>query len=135
MGLPASHKFAIGKDMLDLLRFLLSDRFRRAVAHAFALGPVSTQLSPQDLQLLEKVANAIVSRRLDTPAVLLLESSEPLNFLSSQIVQGLRPFLDLVCVPAETERLAGILERREAVSQLVRLIHAQHDKAPSSSPV
>ena len=104
---------------------LFWDRFRRAMAHAFATGPAATPLSPQDLQLLQKVADAVVSRRLETPAVLLLESSEPLNFLSSQIVHGLRPFLDLVCVPAETERLAGILERREAVSRLVGLIHAQ----------
>jgi len=93
------------------------------MAHAFATGRAATPLSSQDLQLLQKVADAVVSRRLETPAVLLLESSEPLNFLSSQIVYGLRPFLDLVCAPAETERLAGILERREAVSRLVGLIH------------
>ena len=98
-------------------------RFRRAMAHAFATDQAAPPLSSQDLQLLQKVADAIVSRRLETPAVLLLESSEPLNFLSSQIVHGLRPFLDLVCAPAETERLAGILERREAVSRLVGLIH------------
>jgi len=104
---------------------LFWDRFRRAVAHAFAIGPAATPLSLQDLHLLQKVADAVVSRRLETPAVLLLESSEPLNFLSSQIVHGLRPFLDLVCAPAETERLAGILERRDAVSRLVRLIHAR----------
>ena len=104
---------------------LLWDRFRRAMVHAFATGPAAAPLSPQDLQLLQKVADAIVSRRLETPAVLLLESSEPLNFLSSQIIQGSRPFLDLVCAPAETERVAGILERREAVSRLVGLIHAR----------
>ena len=104
---------------------LFWDRFRRAMAHAFATGLAATPLSPRDLQLLQKVADAIVSRRLETPAVLLLESSEPLNFLSSQVVHGLRPFLDLVCAPVETERLAGILERRDAVSRLVRLIHAR----------
>ena len=102
--------------------------FRRALAHAFATGPAAAPLSPQDLQLLQKVAAVIVRRRLETPAVLLLESSEPLNFLSSQIIHGLRPFLDLVCAPAETERLAGILERRDAAARLVELIHAQLDK-------
>ena len=109
-------------------------RFQRAISHAFAVGPESEDLSPQDLQLLEKVASAIVSRRLDMPAVLLLESSEPLNFLSSQVVQGLRPFLDIVCAPAETERLAHILERRDAMSQLAWLIQEQRDKqtAPPS---
>ena len=101
------------------------DRFRRAMEHAFATGPAATPLSPQDLQLLQKVADAIVSRRLETPAVLLLESSEPLNFLSSQIVHGLRPFLDLVCATAEMQRLASILERRDAVSRLVGLIHTR----------
>lgn len=126
-GLSDSHKFAIWRDMSGGLFW---DRFRRAMAHAFATGQAATLLSPQDLQLLQKVADAIVSRRLETPAVLLLESSEPLNFLSSQIVQGLRPFLDLVCAPAETERLAGILERRDAVSRLVEMIHAQADKRP-----
>ena len=102
--------------------------FRRALAHAFATGPAAAPLSPQDLQLLQKVAAVIVRRRLETPAILLLESSEPLNFLSSQIIHGLRPFLDLVCAPAETERLAGILERRDAAARLVELIHAQLDK-------
>ena len=105
-------------------------RFLRAVAHAFATVPAATPLSARDRQLLQKVADAIVRRRLETPAVLLLESSEPLNFLSSQIIHGLRPFLDLVCAPAETERLAGILERRDAVTRLVELIHAQLDKRP-----
>ena len=122
MGLSGPPKFAIWRDMLGGLFW---DRFRRAMAHAFATGPAATPLSPQDLQLLQKVADTIVSRRLETPAVLLLESSEPLNFLSSQIVHGLRPFLDLVCAPTETERLAGILERRDAVSRLVGLIHAR----------
>ena len=108
-----------------MLGVLFWNRFRRAMAHAFATGQAATPLPPRDLQLLQKVADAVVSRRLETPAVLLLESSEPLNFLSSQIVHGLRPFLDLVCAPAEAERLAGILERRDAVSRLVGLIHAR----------
>ena len=98
------------------------DRFRRAVAHAFALGPTSSELSLNDRHLLEKIAGAIVTRRLDTPAVLLLESSEPLHFLSSQVIQGLRPFLDLVCAPQEIERFVHILERRDAIQQLVQII-------------
>ena len=42
------------------------DRFRRAMAHAFATGPTAAPLSPQDLQLLQTVADAIVRRRLET---------------------------------------------------------------------
>jgi len=98
------------------------DRFRRAAAHAFALGPPSSELSGQDRHLLEKIAGTIITRRLDTPAVLLLESSEPLHFLSGQVIQGLRPFLDLVCAPQEIERFVHLLERRDGIQQLVRII-------------
>ena len=105
----------------------LWDRFRRAVAHAFALGPTSSELSTHDRHLLEKIAGAIVTRRLDTPAVLLLESSEPLHFLSSQVIQGLRPFLDLVCAPQEIEHFVHILERRDGIQQLVRLIQEKRE--------
>ncbi len=105
----------------------LWDRFRRAVTHAFALGPMSSELSAQDRHLLEKIAGAIVTRRLDTPAVLLLESSEPLHFLSSQVIQSLRPFLDLVCAPQEIERFVHILEQRDGIPQLVRIIHEKRE--------
>ncbi len=111
-----------------MLGALLWGRFQRAMAHAFATGRTATPLSTPDLQLLQEIADAIVSRRLETPAVLLLASSEPLNFLSSQLIHGLRPLLDLVCAPAETERLASILERRDGVSRLVGLIQ---ERSPS----
>ena len=103
------------------------DRFRRAVAHAFAIGPTSSELSAYDRLFLKKIADAIVSRRLDTPAVMLLESSEPLHFLSSQAIQGLRPFLDLMCAPQEIERVVHMLERRDGIQQLVRLIQEKRE--------
>ena len=120
-GLLDHSKFAIWKGMP------LWDRFRRAVKHAFALGPMSSKLSAHDRHLLEKIAGAIVTRRLDTPAVLLLESSEPLHFLSSQVIQGLRPFLDLVCAPQEIERFVHILEQRDGIPQLVRIIQEKRE--------
>ncbi len=103
------------------------DRFRRAVAHAFAIGPMSSELSAHDRLFLEKIAGAIVAHRLDTPAVMLLESSEPLHFLSSQAIHGLRPFLDLMCAPQEIERLVHMLERRDGIQQLVRLIQEKRE--------
>ncbi len=57
-----------------------------------------------------------------TPALLFLESLGPLSFLGGQVVHGLKPFLDVVIKPAELERLATLLERRDGVDQLITLL-------------
>ncbi|MSQ47287.1 MAG: hypothetical protein EXR78_02685 [Deltaproteobacteria bacterium] len=97
-------------------------RLRNEFAHAFALQTLGRDLTPEELALLEKVAAGIVRRGMADPAVLFLESLGPLNFLGSQVLHGLIPFLELVCDPTELERLANILERRESVEHLSTLI-------------
>lgn len=56
------------------------------------------------------------------PALLFLESLGPLSFLGSQVVYGLKPFLDVVIDPADAERLAILLERRDGIDQLTLCI-------------
>jgi hypothetical protein len=98
------------------------NRLRDEFAHAFALRPARGDFTREETALLEKVAASIVTRGMAAPAVLFLESLGPLNFLGSQVLHGLAPFLELVCDPAELDRLAGILERRESVERLSTLI-------------
>jgi hypothetical protein len=100
-------------------------KLRKAVVHAFALGPRHVQFSTEELALLDKVAGLIVRRGMTAPALLFLESLGPLSFLGSQVLHGLKPFLDVVCDPTELERLAAILERRASVDTLVSLIQEQ----------
>lgn len=98
--------------------------------HAFAVDPPQSVLTPQESALLEKIARLLVHRRLESPALLFLESLGPLNFLGSQVVHGLRPFLDVVCEATELERLAVLLERRDSIDHLISLI--QQQAAPSA---
>lgn len=100
----------------------LWSRLRHGFAHAFALHPIEKDLTPDDLALLDKVASGIVRRGMADPAVLFLESLGPLNFLGSQVLHGLAPFLELVCDPTELERLANILERRDSIARLSNLV-------------
>ena len=116
MALPRTDKFAIEG------RVNLWNRLRHEFAHAFALNPLRRDFTREELALLEKVAAGIVHRGMADPAVLSLESLGPLNFLGSQVLHGLAPFLELVCDPTELERLASILERRESVERLSDLI-------------
>ncbi len=100
-------------------------KLRKEFVHAFALTPIEPALAPEDAALLEKVARLIVKRGMAMPALLFLESLGPLNFLGSQVLHGLRPFLEVACDATEMERLASVLERRDSVPRLIAVIQEQ----------
>jgi len=100
-------------------------KLRKEFVHAFALSPIEPAFASEDAALLEKVARLIVKRGMALPALLFLESLGPLNFLGSQVLHGLRPFLELVCNATEMERLASVLERRDSVPRLIAMIQEQ----------
>ncbi|MGE0822445.1 MAG: hypothetical protein AB7G75_11495 [Candidatus Binatia bacterium] len=105
-------------------------KLRQEFAHAFALNSTGEQLNVEDIALLGKIATFIVKRGMETPALLFLESVAPLGFLGSQVMHGLKPFLDLVCHPLELERLAKILEQRDGLDRLILLIQ-EHANRPA----
>jgi hypothetical protein len=121
----ASQGIARGKQICHTDRVNLWGKLRKEFVHAFALAPGESTFAPEDTALLEKVALLISKRGMALPALLFLESLGPLNFLSSQVLHGLRPFLELVCDATEMERLAVILERRDSVSRLIAIIQEQ----------
>lgn len=101
-------------------------RFAAGLRHAFAVkahGP----LTEADRKLLARLAMAIVLRRMGGPAILFLEALRPLNYIGSQAMVFLRPFLTPLLNPADYKRLAAILERREGLSALVEAIETKVD--------
>jgi hypothetical protein len=97
-------------------------KLRQDFAHAFAVAPADAEFSSAEQALLERIAQLLVRRGMSAPALLFLESLGPLNFLGGQVIHGLKPFLDMACDPAEIERLAVILERRDSIDRLITLI-------------
>jgi len=81
-------------------------------------------LTEADHELLDKLAAAIVVRRMGTPALLLLQSVRPLNALGSQAMTFLRPFLSAIFKPADYDRMTAILDRREGIGVLAEAIEA-----------
>ena len=79
---------------------------------------------PQDEQreLLEKIAMQVVKRRLTAPAILFLEMCKPLNFLGSQVLIALNPFVQAVFNTAEYQKFALIIEKDANVELLIRLM-------------
>ena len=98
---------------------------KEAFRVAFAVGVEDEALTPGDVALLEKVATAVVDRRMASPAILFLESMGPMNFLGSQALHFLTPILNLACDTREIERAAHLLERRDAMPRLIAFIEAK----------
>lgn len=98
---------------------------REAFKVAFAIRPTDEALTEDDVALLDKIAAAVVDRRMAGPAMLFLESIGPMNFLGSQALHFLTPILNLACETREIERAAHLLERRNAIPRLIALIEAR----------
>ena len=93
--------------------------------YAFALGPEGEPLSPEDMALLERTAEAVVARGMAVPAVVFLESVGPMNFLGSQALHFFAPILDVIFPQRDVQRVALLLERRDTLSRLVSLIESR----------
>jgi hypothetical protein len=98
---------------------------RQSLSNAFAVQSTRDPLSTEEIAILDKVATVVVARRMGTPALLFLESAMPMNFLGSQALHFLTPVLDLACDSREIERVAHLLERRDAIPKLIDLIEVK----------
>ena len=85
------------------------------------------EISEDDRALLAKLSDWLVERRLETPAILFLESVRPLSFVGAQGMYFLEPFARAIFNVKDYERLARMLERRENLELLVRAIEDAAD--------
>ena len=100
--------------------------------HAFAVRPEQENMTIEDLALLERVAQAIVTRGMATPATLFLESMGPMNFLGSQALHVLSPIIECALSGTELTQIARLLERRDSIPRLMTLIEARATPSPGA---
>src|SRR5690348_3178802 len=103
------------------------NEFTAGLRHAFAVMPEGQPLSAEDVALLERVADAVIRRRMAAPTLLFLESMGPMNFLGSQALHFFTPLLDLICPQKDIERIALLLERRDTLARLAAIIESRAD--------
>lgn len=114
----------------------LTSRLRQlcnGVRHAFAAEPATSALSTDDIQFMERIADALVKRGMGAPAALFLESMGPMNFLGSQALHVLTPIIECAFDGKDMERLARLLERRDIVSRLIALIETKRSMQRASA--
>lgn len=90
------------------------------------LEALDASLAADDRALLDDLADAIARRRLTSAAIFMLESMQPLGFLGSQLMLGLRPLVSLVWTqPLRWDQLQRVLERRGTIELLLRRLEAR----------
>ena len=100
-------------------------KVRAGLRHAFAVQPENQPLAIEDVQLLERIAEAVVKRGMAAPATMFLESMGPMNFLGSQALHFITPIIECAFNVKEVEQVARLLERRDTVSRLIAIIEAK----------
>ncbi len=108
------------------------DEFCDSLRHAFAIDSTGKDgkggLTDDELALLRKLAHTIVRRRMGTPAALFLESFQPINFIGSQAMFFLRPFMTFIFSAAEYDKLAQTLEKRQSIEILIQEIQEAEEE-------
>ena len=85
-------------------------------------------LPPEDQALFDRLARWLVERRLETPALLFLETSRPLSFVGAQAMHFFHPLVSVLYSGPDYERLARLLEDRANLSLLLDTIEGEADR-------
>jgi len=104
--------------------------------HAFAVEPPGVA-EPNEVQsaVIEKLCKEVVRRRMATPALLMLEMSRPMNYVSAQFLHFVQPIVSTLVDGAEYQEFAAFLERRGSIEYICRRLEAPQVKdAPVPKP-
>lgn len=86
------------------------------------------ELDPKDRELLERLARRVVELRLETPALLTLETARPLSLVAGQAMLFFEPFAQALFRLPDYQRIAALVERRDALETLASLIERGADE-------
>ena len=109
-----------------------------SIKHAFALGE-KEDFTPNEKQILivDKVCREVVNRHLAMPAILLLETFRPLNYIGSQVMHFFQPIISSVLPVDGYTDFTELLEQRGSVDyfcECIREIEADKQKSSIVDP-
>ena len=98
--------------------------------HAFAIDPPGpAEPTPRQAEVVDRVCREVVRRRLTTPALLMLEMSRPLNFITAQAIHFFDPVVRAITDANGPREFAAFLEHRGSIDYFVRRIEEMEAEA------
>ncbi|MCD6505474.1 hypothetical protein J7M22_02500 [Candidatus Poribacteria bacterium] len=73
-------------------------------------------------RIIEKAAQEIVKRGLTAPALLFIEMAKPINFLGSQLLVAVDPFVSSILSSGDYRKFSILMEDDENVERLLQAI-------------
>jgi hypothetical protein len=86
-------------------------------------------LGERERAVLQRLADRVVELRLEVPALLTLETTRPLSLVAGQAMLFFEPLVQALFRIEDYRLLAGLVERREAMEVLARMIETGADEA------
>ena len=103
----------------------MSASWWQKLCHAFSLERYDEPLTEEERRLLDKIAVEVVRRRMQVPAIFILESAKPLNYLGSQAMAFFEPVVRTLSLSSDYGQVRRILERRQSIECLLEKIEEQ----------
>jgi len=87
------------------------------------LPPEKDELTPEEIDLMQRIAAKIVDRGMTVPAILFFESVKPLNYIGSQALVFLEPFMSAILKSVKDyDTFRKMMEKRDNVERLLQKI-------------
>lgn len=86
------------------------------------LPPEKGALTPEQSELLRKLAQKVVDWQMTVPAILFLESTKPLSYLGSQMMVFFEPFVSAIFNVGDYNLFRQMMENRDNVERLLQKI-------------
>ena len=93
--------------------------------HMFSMGARDKEkegLTPQQEEILTKIAQKVVHWKMSVPAILFLESVKPLNYIGSQMMAFFEPFVQTIFSWKDYDEFRRMMEERGTVEKLLQRI-------------
>jgi hypothetical protein len=95
--------------------------------HPFSTGPKTAgeekkELTPEQQEILDKIAKKVVLWKMSVPAILFLESVKPLNYIGSQMMVFFEPFVQTLFSWKDYDEFRKMMEERENTERLLQAI-------------
>lgn len=104
--------------------------------HAFAVEPAGpVMLTDEQRAMIDAICRKIVDRGLATPAILFLESLQPLGPVAAQSLLMLQPWFELAVERHQVQEFVKFLDHRGSIETLCRRIEElSQEKAAGVCP-
>jgi len=86
------------------------------------LDPDNPPIPEDENRVLDKLARKVVAWKMTAPAIMVIESSKPVNFIGSQALVFFEPIIQTIFNIADYDTFRRALERRETLEILLRKI-------------